>query len=122
MKTSVLVVDDSRTIRTLVRQALEQVGFDVHLAEDGVEGVERFSEVKPNVVITDINMPNLDGFGVISHLREKAKTAVPILVLTTESSAELKTRARDLGATGWIVKPFEDVALINVLRRVTGYV
>lgn len=122
MKTSVLVVDDSRTIRTLLRQALEQAGFDVHAAEDGVEGLEQFAKVGPDVVITDINMPNLDGFGVIAHLRNQAKTVVPILVLTTESSAELKTRARDLGATGWIVKPFEDTELINVLRRVTGHV
>ena len=123
MKTSVLAIDDSRTIRTLLRQALEQVGFDVHLAEDGVEGVEKFGEVNPDVVITDINMPNLDGFGVISQLRgDTIKTVVPILVLTTESSAELKTRARDLGATGWIVKPFDDAALVSVLRRVTGHV
>jgi len=123
LKTSVLAIDDSRTIRTLLRQALEEVGFDVHVAEDGLEGVEKFSEVNPDVVITDINMPNLDGFGVISQLRGDAiKTVVPILVLTTESSAELKTRARDLGATGWIVKPFDDAALVNVLRRVTGHV
>ncbi|MEQ6204673.1 response regulator [Sulfitobacter sp. HNIBRBA2951] len=123
MTTSVLAIDDSRTIRTLLRQALEQVGFDVHVAEDGVEGVAKFNEVKPDVVITDINMPNLDGFGVISQLRgTPVHTAVPILVLTTESSAELKTRARDLGATGWIVKPFDDAALVSVLRRVTGHV
>lgn len=123
MTTSVLAIDDSRTIRTLLRQALEQVGFDVHVAEDGVEGVAKFNEVRPDVVITDINMPNLDGFGVISQLRgAPVQTAVPILVLTTESSAELKTRARDLGATGWIVKPFDDAALVSVLRRVTGHV
>lgn len=123
MKTSVLAIDDSRTIRTLLRQALEQDGFDVHVAEDGIDGIKKFDEIKPDVVITDINMPNLDGFGVISQLRGPAfKTTVPILVLTTESSAELKSRARDLGATGWIVKPFDDVALVQVLRRVTGHV
>lgn len=123
MKTSVLAIDDSRTIRTLLRQALEQVGFDVHVAEDGVEGVTKFNEVKPDVVITDINMPNLDGFGVISQLRnEPVQTSVPILVLTTENSSDLKTRARDLGATGWIVKPFDDATLVSVLRRVTGHV
>ncbi|WP_341366696.1 response regulator [Yoonia sp. BS5-3] len=122
MNTSVLAIDDSRTIRMLLQQVLEQAGFDVECAEDGVEGVAKFDELKPDVVITDINMPNMDGFGVISRLRgDEVKTAVPILVLTTENSAELKTRARDLGATGWIVKPFDDVALVQVLHRVTGH-
>lgn len=123
MKTSILAIDDSRTIRMLLRQVLEQAGFEVHCAEDGIEGVQKFETVDPDVVITDINMPNLDGFGVISQLRsDKVKSVVPILVLTTESSAELKSRARDLGATGWIVKPFDDVALVDVVRRVTGHV
>lgn len=122
MNTSVLAIDDSRTIRMLLQQVLEKAGFDVHCAEDGVEGVSKFEDVNPDVVITDINMPNMDGFGVISRLRgEDVKTVVPILVLTTENSADLKTRARDLGATGWIVKPFDDVALVQVIRRVTGH-
>lgn len=122
MNTSVLAIDDSRTIRMLLQQVLEQAGFDVQCAEDGVEGVAKYDEMKPDVVITDINMPNMDGFGVISRLRgDEVKAVVPILVLTTENSAELKTRARDLGATGWIVKPFDDVALVQVLRRVTGH-
>lgn len=122
MKTTVLAIDDSRTIRTLVRQTLEPVGFDVHVAEDGLEGITKFEQLQPDVVITDINMPHLDGFGVIARLREgPIHSTVPILVLTTENSAELKSRARDIGATGWIVKPFDDVALVNVLRRVTGH-
>lgn len=121
MKTKVLAIDDSRTIRSILRATLEQANFDFHCAEDGVEGVAAFAEVQPDVVITDINMPNMDGFGVIENLRGGDNpTAVPILVLTTESSPELKARARDAGATGWIVKPFEDTALINVLRRVVG--
>ena len=81
-----------------------------------------FAQVDPDVVITDINMPNLDGYGVIDELRRgPARTRVPILVLTTESSDALKARARDAGATGWIVKPFDDDSLISVLRRLTGY-
>lgn len=122
MNTSVLAIDDSRTIRMLLQQVLEQAGFDVHCAEDGVEGVSKFETVNPDVVITDINMPNMDGFGVISRLRgEAVKADIPILVLTTENSTELKGRARDLGATGWIVKPFDDVALVQIIRRVTGH-
>jgi two-component system chemotaxis response regulator CheY len=121
MTTKVLAIDDSRTIRNLLRVSLEGAGFEFHTACDGVEGVDMFDAVKPDVVITDINMPNLDGYGVIEALRQGPnKTSVPILVLTTESSDALKTRARDAGATGWIVKPFDDVSLVSVLRRLTG--
>lgn len=121
MTIKVLAIDDSRTIRSILRATLEQAGFEFSCAEDGVLGVKAFGEVRPDVVITDINMPNMDGFGVIESLRGGADpTQVPILVLTTESSPELKARARDAGATGWIVKPFEDTALISVLQRVVG--
>jgi len=121
LKIKVLAIDDSRTIRSILRATLEQADFDFFSAEDGVEGVAEFAKVDPDVVITDINMPNMDGFGVIDALRSgENPTSVPILVLTTESSPELKARARDAGATGWIVKPFEDTALIGVLRRVVG--
>ncbi len=121
MKTKVLTIDDSRTMRDLLRNSLENAGFEVASAEDGIDGVNKYSEFEPDVVITDINMPNMDGYGVIETLRdEEFKSTVPILVLTTESSQEMKTRARDAGATGWIVKPFEDTSLVSVLNRVTG--
>ena len=123
MTTKVLAIDDSRTIRNLLRVSLEGAGFEFHSAEDGQEGVEVFPDVDPDVVITDINMPRMDGFGVIDTLRSGPnKTNVPILVLTTESSDELKSRARDSGATGWIVKPFDDASLVSVLKRLTGHV
>lgn len=123
MTTKVLAIDDSRTIRNLLRVSLEGAGFEFHSAEDGQEGVEVFPDVDPDVVITDINMPRMDGFGVIDSLRSGPnKTNVPILVLTTESSDELKSRARDSGATGWIVKPFDDSSLVSVLKRLTGHV
>ncbi|MBK5934002.1 response regulator receiver protein [Rhodovulum imhoffii] len=122
MTIRVLAIDDSRTIRDLLRATLEDSGFDYHCAEDGVAGVERFQDVRPDVVIVDINMPRLDGFGVIDALRRgEAPSSVPIIVLTTECSPDMKARARDAGATGWIVKPFDDVALVSVLRRVTGH-
>ncbi|AWI85070.1 two-component system response regulator [Alloyangia pacifica] len=122
MTTKVLAIDDSRTIRNLLRISLEGAGFEFHSACDGVEGVEQFSEVEPDVVITDINMPNMDGFGVIETLRSGPnRTTVPIIVLTTESGADLKARARAAGATGWIVKPFDDASLVSVLRRLTGH-
>ncbi len=118
----ILAIDDSRTIRELLRHTLEKVGFEYHCAVDGRDGVDMYAEVAPDVVITDINMPNLDGFGVIDELRgDGIASTVPILVLTTESSDELKSKARGAGATGWIVKPFDDASLISVLRRVTGH-
>ena len=123
MTTKILAIDDSRTIRNLLRVTLEGAGFEFHAACDGAEGVESFPSVDPDVVITDINMPVMDGYGVIENLRNGPnKTNVPILVLTTESSDDLKARARNAGATGWIVKPFDDTSLISVLKRLTGHV
>lgn len=120
MTTSVLAIDDSATIRALVTQTLETAGFDVTTAVDGQDGVDVFQTRRFDAVITDINMPNMDGFGVITAIRQSdTNQRVPILVLTTESGQSLKDRARSAGATGWIVKPFEDTALVNVLRRVT---
>ncbi|WP_050927913.1 response regulator [Aestuariivita boseongensis] len=120
MTTSVLAIDDSATIRALVTQTLENAGFDVTTAVDGQDGVDLFQTRRFDAVITDINMPNMDGFGVITAIRQNnVNPRVPILVLTTESGQSLKDRARAAGATGWIVKPFEDTALVNVLRRVT---
>ncbi|EAR52521.1 hypothetical protein OG2516_05418 [Oceanicola granulosus HTCC2516] len=121
MKPRVLAIDDSRTIRALLGVCLENAGFEVTSATDGVHGLDLFADSAADVVITDINMPRLDGFGVIEAIRGgEVNRAVPILVLTTESAPELKARAREAGATGWIVKPFEDDTLVGALRRVTA--
>ena len=121
MTVTVLAIDDSRTIRSLIKKVMEDAGFTCICADDGVQGVERFAEVSPDVVITDINMPNMDGYGVIAAIRGGAvNRTVPILVLTTESAQDLRIRAREAGATGWIVKPFDDAAIVSVVRRVTG--
>ena len=121
MTTHVLAIDDSRTIRTLLGVTLGDNGFKVTTAEDGVEGLESFNSAQPDVVITDINMPRLDGFGVIEGIRGGSiNRSVPIIVLSTESSDDLKLRARKAGATGWIVKPFEEASLVAVLKRITG--
>jgi two-component system chemotaxis response regulator CheY len=121
MAPRILAIDDSRTIRTLLTQTLQKAGFQVETAVDGVDGVEKFHAAHADLVITDVNMPNKDGFGVIADIRASSHNqAVPVLVLTTESSPDLKDRARKAGATGWIVKPFEDEALVAVIRRLTG--
>jgi two-component system chemotaxis response regulator CheY len=101
--------------------ALSQAGFAPSLAEDGVHGLEVLDGMAPDAIITDINMPRLDGFGFIEAVRARAEhRATPILVLTTESAPELKARARAAGATGWIVKPFDPEKLVRALRTVAG--
>ena len=115
----VLAIDDSRTIRSLLHATLSDAGFDVTTAEDGVDGVDQVAARTPDVVITDINMPRLDGFGVIDAIRRMPEAStVPILVLSTESGDALKRRAQAGGATGWIVKPFDDQKLVAAIRRV----
>ena len=121
MTITVLAIDDSRTMRSMVRRALDAAGFTCEVAEDGVDGVRRFDELRPDVVITDINMPRMDGFGVIEGVRAHPDhRSTPVLVLTTESDLEKKMRAREAGATGWIVKPFDPVKLVDAVRRVAA--
>ncbi|WP_172330926.1 response regulator [Mangrovicoccus sp. HB161399] len=121
MTLTVLAVDDSRTMRDMLRLALTGAGFETHLAEDGVHGLEVLEGLSPDAIITDINMPRMDGFGFIDAVRQQERhNGVPILVLTTESAAELKQRAREAGATGWIVKPFDPTKLVRALHMVAG--
>ena len=121
MTLRILAIDDSRTMREMLRNSLGTAGFDVHVAEDGQQGIEQLPQLQPDVIITDINMPRLDGFGVIEAVRQSMhRPDLPILVLTTESAADLKERARRSGATGWIVKPFDDQRLIGAIRRVAA--
>nr|WP_221212178.1 response regulator [Brevundimonas lenta] len=120
---TVLTVDDSRTMRDMLMMALESAGYTVIQAVDGVDGLETLAAhgADVDVVITDINMPRMDGFGVIEGVRADPKhRQTPVLVLTTESDAAKKQRARDAGATGWIVKPFDPVKLVDAVRRVAA--
>ena len=118
---TVLTVDDSRTMREMLRLALADAGFRVVQAEDGIHGLEVLQAELPQVIVTDINMPRMDGFGFIEEVRSDQRyRGIPILVLTTESDAEKKNRARMAGATGWIVKPFNPVKLVDAIRRVAA--
>lgn len=121
MSKTVLTVDDSRMMREMLLMVLKAAGFNVVQAEDGQEGLEALERIKPDVIITDINMPRLDGYGFIEGVRgDERHRATPIIVLSTESSTEKKARARSAGATGWIVKPFQGDTLIDVIRRVSA--
>ena len=116
---TVLTVDDSRTMRDMLATALTQSGYRVVQADDGVQAIDMLAIETPDVIITDINMPRLDGFGFIEEVRSNPKyRAIPILVLTTENSPEMKERARKSGATGWLVKPFDTAKLTDAIRRV----
>jgi two-component system chemotaxis response regulator CheY len=121
MNKTILTVDDSRTMREMLMLALSDAGYQVIQAEDGVHGLEVLEGAEPDAIVTDINMPRMDGFGFIEGVRAHPKhRAIPILVLTTESDDQKKDRARRAGATGWIVKPFNPVKLVDAIRRVTA--
>lgn len=121
MPLTILAIDDSSTMRRLVQSTLSMSGYSVEVAEDGIDGLEKLEQVNPDLVITDINMPRLDGFGVIEGVRaHPTYNRIPILTLTTESAAELKQRARNAGASGWIVKPFDRDKLLMAIKRVCG--
>lgn len=120
MSLKILAVDDSATIRGMLSITLAGAGFDVVLADDGVAGLEQLDAEKPDLVITDINMPRLDGFGFIDGVRtDRKNNSTPILVLTTETGEDLRRKARAAGATGWIVKPFDPEKLITTINRLT---
>ena len=112
-----LAVDDSATMRNLVKIALEAEGFTVDTAENGRDALELTKKNTYDVVITDINMPVMDGLQFIREFRSKNRTT-PVLVLTTETEASKKEEAKKLGATGWIVKPFKPEDLVRVVKRV----
>lgn len=116
---SVLAVDDSPSIRSLVTYVLENAGYEVIVAEDGVKALDYAKRHTVDIVLTDINMPNLDGIELIKVLRELPNYKfVPMLVLTTESGTEKKMEGKAAGATGWIVKPFDPAQLVSTIEKV----
>lgn len=115
----ILTVDDSASMRMLLKASLTAQGFRIESANDGEHGLERMHEVQPDLLITDINMPKMDGFELIEAVRAvPGFRGTPILVLSTEFSEDKKARAREAGATGWITKPFEATKLGAAIRRV----
>ena len=118
MDKRILVVDDSRTMRHMLTITLDSIGFNVVEAEDGVDGLSKARDDKFDLIITDINMPNMDGYELLKCLRlEKSYQFTPIIVITTENSPTTKKRGKEAGATGWIVKPFEPDKLEATIKR-----
>jgi two-component system chemotaxis response regulator CheY len=121
VKSTVFVVEDSRTMRTLVRSALERDGYEVRESADGRQALAALHTTAPDLVITDINMPEMDGITLVREIRKlPALGRTPVLILTTESDDEVKARARAAGATGWIGKPFHPDQLRQVVAHVLG--
>ena len=120
MTKRILTIDDSRTIRDMLNLTLSEAGFEVLQAVDGQDGIDVLEKQdRIDVIITDINMPKMDGYGVIRHIRGQARyNGVPVLVLTTESEAEKRNVAKEAGATGWMVKPFNPERLIATINKV----
>lgn len=115
----VLAVDDSKTMRNMVTLTLERAGFEVTEAEDGEDALSKLRATQFDLVITDINMPRVDGITLVRTVRaEDTNRGVPILLLTTEHVDWRKSEGKSAGATGWIVKPFEPDRLVEVANKV----
>ena len=119
MAKKVMTVDDSRTMRDMVSYTLKSAGFEVLEAEDGAKALQVLERTPVDLVITDVNMPNMDGVTLVRRLRALAHfRSTPILILTTEGGDDKKSQGRAAGATGWIVKPFAPDKLLQVISKV----
>lgn len=118
MAKTILSVDDSASMRQMVSFSLEGAGFTVRTAVDGQDAIEKLTDGPIDLVLTDLNMPRMNGLELIKKIRaQPALRFVPIIFLTTESEESKKAEARAAGATGWIVKPFQQAQLLAVVKK-----
>ncbi len=121
MAKTILTVDDSASMRQMIKLTLSGAGYNVIEAGDGAQGLVAARAGRGDMVLTDLNMPGMDGVTLVGELRKLATlTGVPILLLTTESDAERRRQAKAAGATGWITKPFQPEQLVSVTKKVLG--
>ena len=121
MAKTILAVDDSSSLRQMVAFSLKAAGYNVVEAVDGQDGLDKAKLQAVDLVLTDQNMPRMDGLALIKLLRELPEyQKTPILMLTTESSDAMKQQGRTVGATGWPVKPFDPQKLVEVVKKVIG--
>lgn len=119
MGKKIMTVDDSASVRQMVSFTLQEAGYDVVEACDGADALSKLQGNPVNMIITDLNMPNLDGIGLIRNVRAgNISKFVPIIMLTTESQDAKKMEGKSAGATGWIVKPFKPEQLLAVVKKV----
>lgn len=121
MAKTIMTVDDSASVRQMVSYTLREAGYEVVEACDGVDALTKIDSKVFSLIITDLNMPRMDGITLIKELRGKPKIRfTPILMLTTESQNEKKLEGKSAGATGWIIKPFKPEQLVTVVKKVVG--
>lgn len=121
MNVTVLIVDDSATVRQQVATALTQAGFQVAEASDGSQGLNRANQGGIDCVISDVNMPIMNGIEMVGLFKQDPSlSSIPVIMLTTEGSKELIARAKQAGASGWIVKPFKAEMLVAAVRKLTS--
>lgn len=119
MAKRVMTVDDSATVRKVLQITLTEAGYDVVEAIDGADALKKLSQESVDMLVTDLNMPNIDGLGLIQQVRQKpGNRFMPIIMLTTESQPEKKSAGKVAGASGWITKPFRPEQLLAVVRMV----
>lgn len=119
MAKRILIVDDSVSMRGMIRSALTAGSFDVVEATNGPDALTMLDRQEVDLIITDVNMPNMDGISLVKAIRHRPATrSTPVLILTTECGAEIKQAGRAAGATGWIVKPFSPQQLVQVVAKV----
>lgn len=121
MAKKILIVDDSSSMRQMINFTLKNNGYEVVEAVDGMDAVAKVKANVFNMVLTDLNMPKMDGITLIKELRKNPSTKfIPIVMLTTESQAEKKQEGKTAGASGWIVKPFQPDQLVAVVKKLIG--
>lgn len=121
MAKTILAVDDSTSIRQMVSFTLKGAGYDVVEAVDGQDGLDKAKSKPINLILTDQNMPKMDGLTLIKSLRGMPQyKSTPILMLTTEAGDDMKAKGKAAGATGWLVKPFDPQKLLDVVKKVIG--
>lgn len=121
MAKTILIVDDSPSVRKMVQMTLAAAGYDTIEAEDGQDALEKATSRRVNAIVTDQNMPRLDGLGFIRKFRKTPQSlGVPVVFLSTESDAGIKAQAKAAGATGWMVKPFDQAQILAVVKKMVG--
>jgi len=120
MPKTIMVVDDSRTVRQQVAVVLGGAGYEVLEAFDGVDAVEKIARCDGlAMIICDVNMPRMNGLDLLVRLKKEGRTNIPVLMLTTEGQATLITQAKESGAKGWMVKPFKPEMLLAAVQKLT---
>ncbi|PND40068.1 two-component system response regulator [Paucibacter aquatile] len=118
MSKTILVVDDSGSFRTVVKLALQKAGYSVIEAVDGKDAIGKLDGAKINLIVCDVNMPNMDGLSFLKHVKTLAAYKfTPVIMLTTESQEEKKAEGRAAGAKAWITKPFQPSQLVDAVNR-----